>query len=607
MLWLVALFPLFAAVIVHASPMQRRPALGAAGLGVLLATLLLTVFAGLEGWVGRFAWSTPLQFEVVLTSRSVVMALLVPVIALPVLAYAAAHERLQGLNRLVSLLLLFVGAMLLLVIAADLITLLIGWELVGACSWALIGHERQRVSHAASARYAFVMTRFGDLGLFVAAMVVFRDTGTFAFAALETLGGPQQTILVAGLVLSAASKSGQLPFAPWLFRAMDGPTSVSALLHSATMVAAGAYLLIRLEPTLAQMPWFGPATIGIGLATALAGGLTALLQPHAKKLLAASTSAHYGLMFVAVGAGYPEIALLHLVAHAALKALLFLSAGIAGRQAVSFHLTKMGFGRVLPVTALATAVGGLALAGIPPLGAAWTKEMVVTAAGHFSPWLAFAVMLAGALSAAYAMRFVYSAYGPSANDSSATSRTTETIATGSLAATSLALALLWLPGIQQALGGWFATPFPAPPAWETIGSLLTVGVGLYGGLMIARQHPALGASGALASCADWLGLPFAIERLIGRPIQALAQRCAGFDDAVIDGAVRRVGAGGLFTARVAYRGLDRLADGLPEGANRWLALSGDDSRRFQTGLSHHYLAFMAAGAVVLAIILFAGR
>mgnify|MGYP001158616283 CR=1 FL=1 len=259
MLWLVALVPLLAAAIVHASPMQRRPALGATGCGVLLVTLLLTVFAGLDGWVGRFAWSTPLQFEVVLTSRSVVMALLVPVIALPVLAYAAAHERLQGLNRLVSLLLLFVGAMLLLVIAADLITLLIGWELVGACSWALIGHERQRASHAASARYAFVMTRFGDLGLFVAAMVVFSDTGTFAFAALETLGAPQQTVLVAGIVLSAASKSGQLPFAPWLFRAMDGPTSVSALLHSATMVAAGAYLLIRLEPILAQMPWFGPA------------------------------------------------------------------------------------------------------------------------------------------------------------------------------------------------------------------------------------------------------------------------------------------------------------------------------------------------------------
>ncbi|MBS63144.1 proton-conducting transporter membrane subunit [Salinisphaera sp.] len=607
MLWLVALFPLLAAVIVHASPMRNRATLGASGCGVLLVTLVLTVFAGLEGWVGRIAWSIPLQFEVALTTSSVVMALLVSVIALPVLAYAAVHERRRDLNRLVSLLLLFVGAMLLLVIAADLITLLIGWELVGACSWALIGHERQHASRAASARYAFVMTRLGDLGLFVAAMVAFSDRGTFAFAAIETLGAPQKTILVAGLLLSAASKSGQIPFAPWLFRAMDGPTSVSALLHSATMVAAGAYLLIRLEPTLAQVPWFGPAAICIGLGTALAGGLTAMLQPHAKKLLAASTSAHYGLMFVAVGAGYPAVALTHLVAHAFFKALLFLSAGVAGREADSFYLTKMGFGRVLPITASATAVGGFALAGIPPLGAAWTKEMVVTAAGHFSPWLAFVVMLAGALSAAYAMRFVYSAYGVAVNDTSATTRTTETIAISSLAAACLALSLYWLPGIQQTLGAWLATSFPTPPPWETIGSLLTVGFGLYTGLLIARKHPALGEDGPVSAYADWLGLPFAINRVVERPFSALTQHCATFDDAVIDGTVRRAGASGLFAARVAYRGLDRLADGLPEGVTRWLALSGEDSRRFQTGLSHHYLAFMAAGAVVLAIILFAGR
>ena len=407
MLWLVALFPLLAAVIVHASPMRNRATLGASGCGVLLVTLVLTVFAGLEGWVGRIAWSIPLQFEVALTTSSVVMALLVSVIALPVLAYAAVHERRRDLNRLVSLLLLFVGAMLLLVIAADLITLLIGWELVGACSWALIGHERQHASRAASARYAFVMTRLGDLGLFVAAMVAFSDRGTFAFAAIETLGAPQKTILVAGLLLSAASKSGQIPFAPWLFRAMDGPTSVSALLHSATMVAAGAYLLIRLEPTLAQVPWFGPAAICIGLGTALAGGLTAMLQPHAKKLLAASTSAHYGLMFVAVGAGYPAVALTHLVAHAFFKALLFLSAGVAGREADSFYLTKMGFGRVLPITASATAVGGFALAGIPPLAGFFAKFYVFMAVIESEMYtLAIIGLVTTVISAFYYLRII---------------------------------------------------------------------------------------------------------------------------------------------------------------------------------------------------------
>ena len=134
--------------------------------------------------------------------------------------------------------------------------------------------------------------------------------------------GDSLTIVVGfGLLLAAASKSGQIPFAPWLFRAMSGPISVSALLHAATMVAAGAFILLRLEPFLASMPGLPGAIIAVGAATALSGGIVALLQTHAKRLLAASTSAQYGLMFVAVGAGYPGVAFLHLVAHAAFKAL----------------------------------------------------------------------------------------------------------------------------------------------------------------------------------------------------------------------------------------------------------------------------------------------
>ena len=608
MLWLLALIPILAAPAVFLRTGERRAALGITAAGVLALTLALAVWATLGGWSGQLAWSGALRLQVGLTDFSAVVAILVPAVALPVVVYATAHEDSRGLKRLIALLLVFVGAVELLVIAADWITLLIGWELVGACSWALIGHRWRDADNSAAGRYAFVATRLGDLGLFLAAMAAFAGTGSFAFAELGQLDGPLLQLLVFGVLLSAAAKSGQVPFSPWLFRAMAGPTSVSALLHAATMVAAGAYLLIRLQPVLDNAAWFGPVTVGIGLITALAGGTVALLQPHAKKLLAASTSAQYGLMFVAVGAGYPGIALVHLVSHAAFKALLFLSAGIAGEQAGSFDLSRMRFGRTLPYAAVLSAAGALALAGVPPLGAAWTKEAVIAAAAHASPALAIAVVLAGGLSAAYAMRFQYSVFGPGddAENSVWPSIRLETVMLALLAVACVVLSALWLPGVRGALAQGFGSELPAFKPWETISSLIAVAAGLYAGLLIARHYPALGSDGALAASADWLGLPVAIDRLLVQPTRRLAQYSAWFDDHVIDYTVGRIAAAATVIARAGWQFLERLADGLPEGSARWIALSGEDSRRLQTGLSHHYFTLIAIGVVVLTLILLAG-
>lgn len=186
-------------------------------------------------------------------------------------------------------------------------------------------------------------------------MALYSATGSFDYAGIATLEGTFQWIVAFGILLSAASKAGQVPFSPWLFRAMAGPSSVSALLHAATLVAAGAYIIARLEPSLSLAPGFSVAAISIGLITALAGGVTGVLQNHAKRLLAASTSAQLGFMFVAVGAGYPGIAVLHLIVHATFKAPLFLSAGLAGDAAGSYRLDKMMLGQSLPI------VGGLQL------------------------------------------------------------------------------------------------------------------------------------------------------------------------------------------------------------------------------------------------------
>jgi NADH:ubiquinone oxidoreductase subunit 5 (subunit L)/multisubunit Na+/H+ antiporter MnhA subunit len=594
MLWSLPLAPVLAAIALLAGRVRGRLWLGAAAVAVLLLTLLLSVLATIQDWSGSLAWSDALRLQTALTPLSATVAILVPTIALPVLAYAAAHE-------------VFVASMELLVIANDLLTLLIGWELVGACSWALIGHEWRDLENPRSGLYAFLTTRLGDLGLFVAAMATFAASHGFAYDGLRGLGESGLSVIAFGVLLSAAAKSGQVPFSPWLFRAMAGPTSVSALLHAATMVAAGAYLVARLRPVLSPVDWFDPATTAVGLATALAGGLVALLQNHAKKLLAASTSAHFGLTFVAVGAGYPGVAILYLVAHAGFKALLFLAAGVAGERAGSYALNRMRLGRALPVMAALSAVGTLALAGIPPLDGGWTKEAVVSAASHRDELLAAACMVAGGLSAAYAVRFQLLAYGL-AGDVPPRERpvAAEYVAIGALAAFSLLLSALWLPRVHEAVGSLLGAEIPPPRTAELVASLALVGLGLLTGLVLARRYPAIGVGARSQAVAGWLGLPSLISLAIVRPFEGSARAAAWIDQYVVDLGVRLTAAFGEWLAGVGERIGERLSDGLPEGTASLVGISGGALRRLQTSMSHHYYVLLAVGAAAMAAILFAG-
>ncbi len=607
MLWLLALLPLVGAAGVALRRPDDRIALARAAGAILALTLLLTLLAVAGGWSGSLGWGPALHLQAQLVPLSALVAITVPAVALPIVLYASVHEPRDGLTRLIALLLAFVGAMELLVIAADLLTLLIGWELVGACSWVLIGHQWRNAANPAAARFAFTVTRLGDLGLFVAAMAAFAATGSFAYASLGQLPGPLLGLVAAGVVVSAAAKSGQVPFAPWLFRAMAGPTSVSALLHAAAMVAAGAFLLARLQPMLAGVPWFGPAAIGIGLTTALAGGVVATLQADAKKLLAASTSAHYGLMFVAVGAGYPGVAVLHLVTHAAFKALLFLTAGVAGERRGSFRLSGAPFGRSLPWIGAANAVGALALAGLPPLGGAWTKEAVVAAGGHAGHALALGVILAGGLSAIYAARIHLLTWssGSSGGDAQPP-QPLEYLSIAALATATLLLSVLGLPGVHHAASRWLAPGLPQAAAWEWALSLAIVVVALYAGWLLVRRYPELGQDEPARSLSDWLGLPAAIHVLAARPLGALAQIAAWLDDRVVDALPRGGAAFGHALAALGSRFGEVLADGLPGALAQLVGLGGLDARRLQTGMSQHYYAMVAAGAGVLVLILLLG-
>ncbi|WCR11056.1 NADH-quinone oxidoreductase subunit L [Paracoccus stylophorae] len=630
MLWALPLFPALAGLALWSLGDGSRLRLGLVAGGAAAATLLLAVLAAAQGWQGGFAWGAGLELHLALTPLSGAVAITVPAVALAVLVFAAAHEEARGLARLLGLMLIFIGAMELAVVAADLLTLLIGWEVMGFCSWALIGHQWRDGANMASGRYAFVTTRLGDLGLFLALMATWSGAGALDYAALGRLDGVPLALAAFGILIAAGAKAGQGPFAPWLFRAMDGPSSVSALLHAATMVAAGAYLLARLHPWLAPAPGWSGAVIALGLLTALTGGAVAVMQGHAKKLLAGSTSAQLGLIFVAVGAGYPGVAVAHLVTHAAFKAPLFLSAGIAGEAAGTYRLHEMGYMRALPWTAGLTALAALALAAVPPLGAAWSKEQITAAASHHSLWLGLAVMVAGALSAAYAVRFWFLAYGPGDAEPKARPHWPEIAALGALALTCAALGLLWLDPVQASL----PMRLPEGGALEIAASLALLAVGLLAGLTLARRETA-----PEPQAADWLGLPALIGHRIVQPFERLAALSAYLDDTVLDAIPRGAAWGARSVARGGQRAWgamqadqrlinaavwqitamtralarlsggpgERLSDGLPEGAARLAARSGADARRLQNGLSHHYYAIFGIGALLAILMLILGK
>lgn len=519
----------------------RRAALGAGAVAGLVATVALAGWgAAVRPDVPALPWIEGLALTLRVTPMVGVAAVVPPVIAIPVLAWAAAHEDAHGLPRLLGLLVAFVGAMELLVLAGDLLVLALAWELVSALSFLLISQQWRVPRNAAAASYAFVATRLGGLGLWVAAAASLAATGSLAFEALPRVASsPWGHALAGGILLAAAAKSAQGPFAPWLFRAMEGPSSVSALLHSSTMVAAGAWLLVRLHEPLALVPWLPPAAVALGLLTALAGGVVALWQPHAKRLLAASTSAQHGLVIAAVGLGSAGAGAAHLVAHAAAKSLSFLAAGMAITVAGRPALAELRLGRRLPFVALVSAVGALALAGMPPLGMAWTKELVVAAAEHASIPLALLVLVAGVLGAAYATRFQRLAFGPPSCTRPADREPVRGVGMVSrasivaLALLCIGLGVAWLPGLDARLRAVIPQAPPPGAAWLLVLSVASVGLAIVTVWIADRRRalepPAL-PSRARTVVADWLGLPAALRVLLIRPTRRLARACACFDE-----------------------------------------------------------------------------
>jgi NADH-quinone oxidoreductase subunit L len=382
-------------------------------LGTLLASAV-AVHAGPQTAVlGTWLPLQRVEWKLALDALSAVMILVITGVGFLIHVYSAAYmAEEEGYGRYFAGLNLFVFFMLLLVLAGNYAVLFAGWEGVGLASWLLIGHYRSRARAAAAATKAFLMNRLGDAALLVGLLLLFVLTGSLDIAtAVERAGGLDVRLLTAALLLltlGACGKSAQGPLFSWLPDAMEGPTPVSALIHAATMVTAGVYLLARSAPLLEAAPLARDVILYIGTFTALLAASSATAQNDIKRVLAWSTISQLGLMFMALGAGAYWAAIFHLFTHAFFKAQLFLGAGavihaLDGEQ----DMRRMGGLRSrMPVTYWSMLAGACALTGLPGFAGFFSKEVILSAAVSRSVFL-FAVGLSvAALTAAYMGRLM---------------------------------------------------------------------------------------------------------------------------------------------------------------------------------------------------------
>ena len=596
---LTVLGPLLAAALILAVR-RGAPALALLGAGVSLASALSVLSRAADG--ASYSAALPglpgLPLRLVAEPLTAVLAAAVAVVGTSVMVYAVGYMRgEEGLPRFFAGMSFFVAAMQALVLAGDWVLLLAVWELIGLSSYLLIGFWVERPGVGPAATRAFLYTRTADLGLYFAAFVLIAQTGTSEISRTLEVGGAAALAAGLFLLLAAMGKSAQTPLHGWLLDAMAGPTPVSALLHSATLVAAGAILLIRAFPLL---PPAALVVVGVvGGLTALVTGATALAQRDLKRLLAASTSSQYGLMLLAVGADSPVAALFHLLAHAATKGALFLGAGVFQHARGSTQVAELaGVGRAHRLTFLGFVVAGLALAGVPPLSGFWSKEAIV-AASFASPYapllapLALAGTLFTGLYVARALRLLWRGEAGSEPVAGAWWMGAGLAALVALAAT-LGLAL---PAVTDLLGAG------APE--ETLATAVVGLVAALAGLALGWALPASHLLGPLFGPGErGFRVGGGFDGLVARPALAFARVLDTIDRGIHAG-VLAIGSVALAVANASRatdeKGIDRLIAALVRGTREL----GGRARELQTGLVHKELLLAAVGgALVFALLIF---
>ncbi|MCI0862897.1 MAG: NADH-quinone oxidoreductase subunit L [Chloroflexi bacterium] len=448
-IWSIFLLPLasfaFAALVVR--PFFNRYSLisGAVTIAALGTALAFSIWTLRSVILGHDLDFEPIEWLVVggatiemgllVDPLTAVMLVVVTGVSLLVQVYSLGYMKGDpSFSRYYAYMSLFTAAMLGLVLASNIIQLYVFWELVGVSSYLLIGFWHERPAAAAAAKKAFIITRIGDVGFLIAILYLFTQADTFAaaglnafhipdiwaaaqpgFAAGALLGGAALTWMALGIFAGAAGKSGQFPLHSWLPDAMEGPTPVSALIHAATMVAAGVFLVARFFPLFQNSADAMTVVALVGAFTAIFAASMGLVMNDIKRVMAYSTISQLGYMMAALGLGLYAAAIFHLVTHAAFKALLFLGAGNVNHATGTFDMRYMGgLRRHMPITYILMLVAGLSLVGIIPLAGFWSKDEILLGAwngnGLVDTWVSrvtFSALIAGVIvTAFYTIRMI---------------------------------------------------------------------------------------------------------------------------------------------------------------------------------------------------------
>jgi NADH-quinone oxidoreductase subunit L len=529
-------------------------ALGVTGAAVslLIVVALLandTARAGFEtvrDWVSLGSYQITLG--VAIDRQALFVAVAVAVVALAVqvysIGYLAGDDRYGPYAAQVSI---FTAAMLAVVVGGDLILVLIGWEVMGACSYLLIAHDRSLPEAPAAALKAFLVTRVGDVGFLLGIALLGVNAHGFriadVLAALPQMSSGTLTAAAILLLAGVAGKSAQFPLHTWLPDAMAGPTPISALIHAATMVAAGVYVVARLYPVFQAAP-AALTVMGVMAAiTLLLGAFAATAQDDIKRVLAWSTVSQLGYMTGALAVGAPDSAIFHLLTHAAFKALLFLAAGCVIHAVGTNLMSRMGgLRRSLQVTFWSMTIGLAALAGIPPMAGFWSKEAILAAAEHGTGGTALAVYLAGLLgtfvTAWYATRlWLRVFFGPGYND--------HVHVPGWVM--QVPVVVLAVPSAGLGLGAYAAnqelTELDAMAILPIVLVVAGIAAAWWGWRRTGDPATVLGrAQGFVASA---FGLDAVQNALVVAPVRGLARATRVADESGVDGVVTGVGVGTL--------------------------------------------------------------
>ncbi len=651
---LLSLVPAWRGPLTETVSSRRRALVSAIAVGVLLGSLALTLWltqavsgvdsvvtASLGEWIAAGGFHVDWMLRV--DRLSVLMMLVITGVGSLIHVYSIGYMADDaGFARYFAYLNLFVGFMLMLVMGANLPVLFIGWEGVGLASYLLIGFWFGDRANAVAGKKAFVVNRIGDFGIMMAMFILFANLGTLDFAEIarehNSLGAPPATLICLFLFLGCAGKSAQLPLYVWLPDAMAGPTPVSALIHAATMVTAGIYLIVRNAVLFSSAPAACLVIVLIGALTALWGATVGLKQWDIKKVLAYSTVSQLGYMFIAVGAGAYTAGMFHLVSHAFFKALLFLGAGAvihsmhhalheAAQTDDAQDLRNMGgLIRTMPATGVLMWIATLAIAGVPPLAGFFSKDAILSAVaeraissplaeaslgpipGRIVLWFAYgAAVLTAFLTAVYMTRLMRYAFhgnyraGPVAEDAM---RDSPWILRGPL----IVLGSLTL------VGGWLQLPEVIPigrtgllDAWlapvSASASALLAGSGH---LAHSTEYLLIGVAVAVALAGILTAFLLLKPGSLVRKAEAPADTGIGLvlaNDYYVDAAIERGVVGPMVAGarKVLWRGLDLgLINGvLVQGSGQLLRVLAGLASRLQGGSAGGYAWAIALGAVVL--------